>query len=149
MLGQDVIQSPETTVFLDAITGVHILYRLQKGKRKQNKANPLSRLPAEAAELKRLTSEVISEWVDRIAGENGSDTWIREIVGKVNLGESEPNYSVRDGILYYRDKFCLGNVSISGGVEAVDVLLKQGDQLLHELRINLHERMEKYADLKR
>lgn len=40
----------------------------------------------------------------------------------------------------------------NSNVEAVGVLLKQRDQLLHELRINLQvaqERMKRYADLKR
>lgn len=111
ILGQ-IIQSPEQQYFLTRLLGFTFKIVYKKGK-DNAAADALLRLlttemEEEVAELKKLTSSMISNWADRIADENKSDTWIQNIKEEIKLGKADTDYSVRDGILYFREKFCIG-----------------------------------------
>lgn len=43
--------------------------------------------------------------------ESKSDPWIRDQITQVQEGKVDPNYTVKNGILYFQGKFCIGPLS--------------------------------------
>lgn len=114
LLGQ-VIQSSEHQYFLTRLLGFSFSIVYKKGK-DNGAAGALSRLPTveietESVQLKELTSILVSDWAKHMLKENKSNPWIREIREKIGRGDFDPDFEIREGILYRKGKFCIGPTS--------------------------------------
>lgn len=78
-------------------------------------ADALSRSPkteaeTEARQLARLTSAARSDWGEQIREENRSDPWLLKLKEQIQQ-RGKPDYEIKDEILYFRNRFCLGLTS--------------------------------------
>lgn len=79
-------------------------------------ADALSRLPeveleGELTQLAELTNALCIDWVDFMIQENKSDPWICDVSAELESGDFESDYEVKGGILFYRNRLCLGLAS--------------------------------------
>lgn len=71
-------------------------------------ADSLSRLPEIKTREESTQSLEITNWARILANEGKSDPWICDMITKVQEGNFDPNYMVKNDILYFQGRFCVG-----------------------------------------
>ncbi|KAJ1701330.1 hypothetical protein LUZ63_001109 [Rhynchospora breviuscula] len=93
-------------------------YKIEYKKGKENKvADALSRVQGQNWQIIEQTAEVIAvseilpQWTQELIQSYEGDAWAEEIKNKAvsQAGESDPTYSIKNGILRYKGRLCVGN----------------------------------------
>lgn len=55
-----------------------------------------------------MSSLHIPDWVEQLRAENQSDPWLQRIHTQILRQEAKVGFQVKDGLLFFNDRFCLG-----------------------------------------
>lgn len=105
------IQTPEQQYFLTRLLGFSFSVEYKRGSDNAT-VDALSRLPLIReefpGEFMLLASTPIFGWMKEIREENATDLWILDIKAKIEAKEAKSDYTIIEGILYFRFQFCIG-----------------------------------------
>lgn len=112
---KQVIQTPEQKYFLTKLLGFSYIIVYRKG-RENLAADALSRSPVGEEELgstqlMAITCQHLPEWLEQLLKENETSEWLRELHEQVKNKTASVGFSVSQGYIMFRQRYCLSPLS--------------------------------------
>lgn len=95
------------------LLGYRFNIEYKRGK-ENSAANALSRILAKeeiTSQLRAMSAVNLPEWVDKLKEESKTDEWLIKIKQQIEAQSARPDFQLKDGIIFFKNRFCLGPTS--------------------------------------